>query len=332
MSELGDELRSTIDGAASPVSFDEIVGRAPAGGRRAPWRTVVTATVAVVVLVAGAVVVSNLGGSGRSSQLHIAAPTVAVGNIDLAVLATGFDEDGARAPVSKDVVDAVRGVAGVAGAEGAMQRFVEVLPSSYESLPPASTRSAIAISWEQGAPLDFAAGGPPTGDGEVAINQSLADQYGIGVGADVAVYTGPSMDTGGPSRPTLRVTGVFTPTGGDVVDINLVVLRAADLAAVTARNTFDRIDVAAAGGVPIDELVDRITAALPEGYMVVPPSVVGFDSQLRAELEIQRAYHWLLDADVAKRQHATDATPDPATAAVNQQTWEQHVSETVNTA
>jgi len=153
----------------------------------------------------------------------------------------------------------------------------------------------------------------------------------MGVGADVAVYTGPSMETGGPSRPTLRVTGVFTPTGGDVDDINLVVLRAADLAAVTARDTFDRIDVAAAAGVPIDELVDRITAALPEGYMVVPPSVVGFDSQLRAELEIQRAYHWLLDADVAKRQHATDATPDPATAATNQQTWEQHLWETVNT-
>lgn len=65
--------------------------------------------------------------------------------------------------------------------------------------------------------------------------------------------------------------------------------------------------------------------------MVVPPSVVGFDSQLRAELEIQRAYHWLLDADIAKRQQATDSTPDPATAAANQKTWEQHLWETVNT-
>jgi len=128
MSELGDELRGTIDGAASPVSFDEIVGRAPAVGRRAPWRTVVTATVAVVVLVAGAVVVSNLGGRGRSSQLHIAAPTVAVGNVDLAVLATGFDEDGARTPVSKDVVDAVRGVAGRRRSVGGVERTVGPRP------------------------------------------------------------------------------------------------------------------------------------------------------------------------------------------------------------
>ena len=46
---------------------------------------------------------------------------------------------------------------------------------------------------------------------------------------------------------------------------------------------------------PIDELLDRVAATLPPDTMVVPPSVVGFDEQLRAELEIQRAYHWVLN-------------------------------------
>ena len=73
-----------------------------------------------------------------------------------------------------------------------MQRFVDVVPTALDlnNQPPASERSAIAISWEDGAPLSFSAGGPPQAAGEVAINQSLAAQYQIGVGAEVSLRTG----------------------------------------------------------------------------------------------------------------------------------------------
>lgn len=334
MSDLGDELRDTIDGAAAPVTFDEIVALHAPSKRRSTLRTLVTATALVAALVVGGVVVANLGAGDGSSRLRIAAPTVAVGDIDLAVLSTSFDDDGARAPVGTELLDAVRAVSGVAGAQGAMQRFVEVVPAgTLDTLnsTPASERSAIAISWENDAPLTFASGGPPTAAGDVAINQSLADQYGIGVGADLAVHAGPSSSFGGPAPTAMRVVGIFAPAGGDVEDVNLVVLGTADLGAITGRTSFDRIDIVATAGTPIDELVDRVGAALPASFMVVPPSVVGFDSQLRAELEIQRAYHWLLSPDLAKRLQATDAPSDPVAEVQSQQTYDQHVSETAVT-
>ena len=245
MSDLGDELRDAIDGAAPPVTFDEVVGRSTADRpRRAPWQTTLVAAVVVAALVAGAVVLAQFGDGDDASKPHIAAPTVTVGDIDLAVLSTSFDEDGARGPIDPGVVDTVRSIPGVAGAQGAMQRFVDVVrtDSTPDTEPPASERSAIAISWEEGAPLAFSAGGTPQGAGEIAINQSLAAQYQVGVGDELVLNTGATMGGGvvrrvlpsgevetQPTRPsgsTARVVGVFTPAGGDVDDINLVVMRA----------------------------------------------------------------------------------------------------------
>ena len=191
-------------------------------------------TVAVVVSIAiGAVVVAGIdrGGDGGSSTLRVAAPTVAVGDIDLAVLSTSFDEDSARGPLGADVLDAVRGVAGVTATQGAMQRFVDVVPAgmSRSEQPTASERAAIAVSWEDGAPFQFSAGSTPAHSGEVAINQSLAARYGVGVGVDLSVRSGP--DVGVQSYTgNARVVGVFTPAGGDVDGLNLVVLPADDLA------------------------------------------------------------------------------------------------------
>ena len=45
--------------------------------------------------------------------------------------------------------------------------------------------------------------------------------------------------------------------------------------------------------------------------MVVPGSVVGTAQQVRNELEIQRAYHWLLSTDVNKRR-AVEPSSTPA--------------------
>ena len=273
-----------------------------------------------------------------------------VGDIDLAVLSTSFDEDGARGPIDPGVVDTVRSIPGVAGAQGAMQRFVDVLrtDSTPDTAPPASERSAIAISWEEGAPLAFSAGGTPQGDGEIAINQSLAEQYQVGVGDELVLNTGATMGGGAvrrvlpsgevvtqqarPSGSTARVVGVFTPAGGDVDDINLVVMRAEDLATATNRPSFDRVDIVTTPDVPIDEMLDRVSAALPGGTMVVPPSVVGFDEQLRGELEIQRAYHWVLSPDRARGRAATFGAPDdPESIARNQATYDANLWQTVNT-
>jgi hypothetical protein len=136
----------------------------------------------------------------------------------------------------------------------------------------------------------------------------------------------------GPDGSTVRVSGVFTPAGGDVDDVNLVVMRSEDLGAVTGRPSFDRIDIVAADGESADTLLDRVGAALPAGTMVVPPSVVGFDEQLRAELEIQRAYHWILSPDRSKGHDSSFGGPDdPETAARQQQTYDANYWQTKNT-
>ena len=350
MSDLGDELRSTIEGAATPVTLDELATRTSSHerrGGRAPWRTFVAGVAAAVLVIVGAVVVVNLG-DDDPPPTRIAAPTVVVGDIDLAVLSTSFDDDGARGPIDPSVVDAVRAVPGVAGAQGAMQRFVDVVPTALDlnNQPPASERSAIAISWEDGAPLAFSAGGPPQGAGEVAINQSLAAQYQIGVGAEVSLRVGPLegplrrigpsgevvTEPGDPRGSTARVVGVFMPAGGDVEDINLVVMPAEDLGIATNKPSFDRIDIVATKDVVIDDLIDRVSAALPAGTMAVPPSVIGFDEQLRSELEIQRAYHDLLNPDLARRRDAiTGESDSPEARAQAQQNWDQNQSQTANT-
>jgi hypothetical protein len=339
MSELGDDLRSTIEGAATPVTLDELATRTSAReqrGRRGPWRTFVAGVAAAALVIVGAVVVVNLGDDERPTT-RIAAPTVAVGDIDLAVLSTTFDDDGARGPISPYVVENLRSVAGVAGVQGAMQRFVDVTRTDMDqnTQPPASERSAIAISWEAGAPLTFSAGGPPQASDEIAINQSLADQYQVGVGDQLVLRAGSTMGQIGPNgplaTPTSRVVGVFTPAGGDVDDVNVLVMRAEDLGAAT-HPSFDRIDIVADKGVSIDELLDRVSAALPPETMVVPPSIVGFDEQLRAELEIQRAYHWVLSPDHTQGRAATfGGADDPETLARNQQTYDANLWQTVNT-
>jgi hypothetical protein len=351
MSDFDDEIRATIEGAATPVGFDEVTRRSSTAGRkhrRPQWRTFVAGAAATALVIVAAVVVSNLGDDDPGA-VHVAAPTVAVGDIDLAVLSTGFDADGARGPIDPSVVDTVRSVPGVAGAQGAMQRFVDVVrtDTSAANPPDASERSAIAISWEDGAPLSFAAGGPPQQAGEIAINQSLADQYRVAVGDDLVVRTGSTMGSGMVQevqpdgsvvvRPssnghTMHVVGVFTPAGGDIDDMNLVVMRADDLAAATNKSSFDRIDIVATHGVPIDELLDRVAAALPSDTMVVPPSVIGFDAQLRAELEIQRAYHWILNPNHALGHGSTfGGSDDPQTQAQNQQVYDENYWQTKNT-
>ncbi len=350
MSDLGDELRSTIEGAATPVTLQEIAARDGApehAARRAPWRTFVAGVAVTALVVVGAIVVVNLG-DDKPPTTRIAAPTVVVGDIDLAVLSTAFDGDGARGPIAPEVVDTVRAVPGVAGAQGAMQRFVDVVrtDTSTTDPPDASERSAIAISWEEGAPLTFSAGGPPQQADEIAINQSLAAQYEVGVGDQLVLRVGPSLGgqatqvlpsgqvqrQSAPTGATARVVGVFTPAGGDVDDVNLVVMRAEDLGAATNRSTFDRIDIVAADDVPIEELLDRVAATLPPDTMVVPPSVVGFDEQLRAELEIQRAYHWILNPNHDLGHGATfGQSDDPETAARNLQNYNENYWQTKNT-
>jgi hypothetical protein len=318
--------------------MDPEASRIATGRTRPPWRAGLAAA-AVVALLLGAVLLLRVGPDDHGGTL-IAAPGVSLGQVDIVVLSTNFDSDGARAAIPASVLDTVQHVAGVAAAEGAMRRFVDVAPPSAATRLPASQQSAVAMSWERGDPLDFAAGRAPRQPGEVAINQSLSDLYHVGVGGDLVVHNGPFESSyscvptanGKPicqavtvPGPAMRVVGVFALAGGDVADINLVVLGADDLGSMSSNAGYDRVDIVRDPGTSVEDLLHRVGAALPAGYMAVPPSVVGFGNQLRAELEIQRAYHWSIDPDPAKRTQAIEGTPAPDPAGL--ETFAQHAAE-----
>ena len=141
--------------------------------------------------------------------------------------------------------------------------------------------------------------------------------------------TSTSCTPGPPANavPAQRVVGIFTLPGGDVDDVKLVALTTDALQSMTSGTGYDRIDIKAADGVDIEGLLDRITATLPEGLMVVPGSVVGTAQQIRNELEIQRAYHWLLSTDLDKRVASNEAPPQPD----NGERWAENEWQAVNT-
>lgn len=320
---------------------------------------IVAGVIAVLALVVGGGLLVAAIGSGDSRPSQVAAPSVTVGDADAVVLATTFDGDGARNQIPPAVVDAVRGVDGVDGAQGAARRFVQVYPgegATGTASDEASERSAIALSAE-GASLELQEGRLPNDANEVAVNRVLADKFGLAVGTEAIVRNGPAEQrmvchepstTRVPSQgadsasasgmqqcspappdvqPGLRVVGIFNAPGGDVDDVSLLALTTDALQSISNGTGYDRIDIKAADGVDIEGLLDRIGATLPHGLMVVPGSVLGTTEQVRNELEIQRAYHWLLSTDLNKRLASNGAPPQPG----NADQWAQHEGEAINT-
>ena len=119
----------------------------------------------------------------------------------------------------------------------------------------------------------------------------------------------------GPSGSTTRVVGVFTPAGGDVDDINLVVLRAEDLGTATNRPSFDRVGIVA-DPVSTDELLDRVAAAFRAAPWSFRPAW-SFDGS--AASFHQRTTGALSPDREAPLQHG--APDDPESMARNQQNY-----------
>ena len=325
------------------VEATEGPGHTSTPGMRKQLAPIVIGLVVVLALiVGGGLLVSAIGSEERPSR--VAAPSVAVGDADAVVLATTFDGDGARNQIPSDVVEATRGVDGVAVAQGAARRFVQVYPgegASGTASREASERSAIALSVE-GSSLELQEGRLPSDASEVAVNRVLADKFGLVVGTEAVVHDGPiergvvcssvqgtspttGQGTGSQGTlveprcsqapvampPGLTVVGIFNAPGGDVDDVSLAALTTDALQLLTEGTGYDRIDIKAADGVDIEGLLDRISATLPEGLIVVPGSVAGTAQQIRNELEIQRAYHWLLSTDLNKRLQSNEAPSRP---------------------
>lgn len=323
-------------------------------GRRAP--SAVVAVVAIVgAIVAGGALVAVLERDPSDEPAEVTAPSVVVGDADAVVLSSALDADLARAQIDPAVLDAVRGVDGVTGAHGTLQRFVqvhEIAGTQNASTDEASERSTVAVQSE-GTTFDVVDGRMPEAPGEIAVNAVVAARFEVGAGGELEVSTGlPGMSfqpceqtalgrdhqyAGNAGRCPVRtprntasVVGVFTLPGGDVEDVNVLAMPGDELQSLTSGTGYDRIDITVRDDETLEDVLDRIGAALPEGLIVMPTSVLSADDQLRSELDIQRAYFWLVNSDPEKRQRAHEGRPDDQDPAASESTYEQRKSEAVN--
>ncbi len=184
-------------------------------------------------------------------------------------------------------------------------------------------RSTIALSWNGTAGLELREGRPPASPGEIAIEQTTLTDAGLHVGDTVELpasngaVTGQS-NAGGLTNAT--VVGAFTLAGGEagVHQVAVTALDAAALLALAPGSTgtpgFDRVDVIVNDDVDPITVLGRLAAELPGDLQVIPASQLGTRQQLRAELEIQRAFFDLLSHDEPTRNAAIEggdqATPE----------------------
>jgi hypothetical protein len=233
-------------------------------------------------------------------ELDLAAPTVLLGNIDASVLSTVADADSSRTRLPASVVAQVAQVNGVASAVGALQRFAPTDHRPADTLP----RSPVVISVHEPDEVRVTAGAYPAQQGEVMVTRDVRERYGYDVGATIPLPFATSL---------WRVSGIFELQDGDVDGAPVIAVPTTATVADPADTTtpvFDRVDVTFADGADRASVMQAIQAVLPEGLLVYEPTTLGTAQQLRAELEIQRAYWRLISADPQERHEAAEAVGD----------------------
>ena len=105
-------------------------------------------------------------------------------------LAVGGERgDQQRSRLTQALLDRVRGVDGVADAAGELRRAATVLDRQREPIG-ANGPPAFGINWVTNqtiSPFHLRSGGPPRGDGQVALDQATAAKAGVRVGDRVEV-------------------------------------------------------------------------------------------------------------------------------------------------
>ncbi len=319
------------------------------GRRRRPRGQIVGALIGAAVLIAGgiAVAVAANDDDPGTEAVNTFAPDVTVGDANLVVLATTFDPQGARNLVPPSLVTTLGDVPGVKAAEGVLRSNVAMHDMNGKTL--GHGQSTIALSWNGTDGLELREGRPPKQTGEVAIDVGTLAEHGLGVGDEVGVdrYGGGASyqlnpdgtkvySYGGGEGEPAKIVGAFAVAGGDagVPGVALTAFDANTLLGIShaTQPGFDRADLIAADGADLAQVLTDVTAALPAGFQVVPASELGTHEQLRAELEIQRAFFDLLSLDEPTRNAAVEGADhaSPEVRAEGNRTFQRYLSQLVN--
>jgi len=322
MRDIEHELSKLARLADTPLAEPEPVERLRrrARGHRARRGLAATTTVVVVVGAIAGTLALTRSDDATPPAIELAAPTVLLGDIDAAVLSTVYDSDGARAPIARDVVDAVMGVSGVEAATGALQRFAMV--AKVNGAPPAPKsppRTPVLISVHEPDQIQLVEGSYPDEADELLVNADVVDRYRVGVGDELVVSSpgatlamledeararADGLAVPAATGAVRRVSGVFALPGGDVPGAPVIAVPTG-LSHETATD-FDRIDIVLAEGADPVATMDAVRAALPAGVALYTATELGTAEQVRGELEIQRAYWALISPDVQERLSAAE--------------------------
>ncbi|GGW28760.1 ABC transporter permease [Streptomyces griseoloalbus] len=219
-----------------------------------------------VAFLAGTLVMGDtLRASFDSMFGNAAAGTDAVVRSADAITTPG-ESQGVRQPVAADLVRTVERVPGVAAAAPDMQGAGQLVAADGEPIggqgPPTVAGNWIADP--ELNPYRLAEGRAPRKSGEVVVNRGTAERGGLDIGDTTVLRT--------PDPVEVTIVGLATFGGEDgMAQVTFTGMTRADAEKyLTARaGEAASILVRAGPGVSQDELVDRLTPALPEGVEAV---------------------------------------------------------------
>ena len=226
--------------------------------------------------------------------------------------------------------------------EGVLRTFVPIRDLHGRTL--GHGRTTLALSWNGTAGLDLHEGRPPVQAGEVALDVGTLDEHDLHVGdqvltpsTDVSSYTSTTVAGSGaaPQGPTATIVGAFSVAGGEA-GVPGVALSAFDAGTLLAHATRRRGRFRPCrpdrrrGADPAALLT--ASPPRPSGMQVVPATQLGTREQLRAELEIQRAFFDLLSLDEPTRNAAVEGADQatPEARAPGNATFNRYLSQLVN--
>jgi len=228
-----------------------------------------TASIALgVAFLAGTLVLTDTMGAAFDRLFEkVSSGTDAVVRTEAAYAAS----DGigtSRSTIDAAVLDQVNRVDGVRAAEGSVSGYALLTDNDGQAIVPVGGAPTMGYTMPDDDVLrgdvDILSGEAPDGPHEVAIDATSAEENDIEVGSTIKVLL---------QGPTEEFTVVGTVGFGDDKDLGGSTSAYFDLATAQrvlgAPGVFDSIEVSADAGVSQDELVNRLSAVVPEGAEAV---------------------------------------------------------------
>jgi putative ABC transport system permease protein len=154
-----------------------------------------------------------------------------------------------RVRLDRGLIDTVRGVSGVAAAIGDVSFPVTGL---HDRRPVSTDKQTLGHAWESArlTPYSIIAGGQPSGPGQVALDQNLAERYGVHAGGSLDVLVRGKTEH-------LTVSGIVAPAG--IVSVPAMFFTDTDVARLASQpDRVDSIAVLTAPGTDPDQLKQQL--------------------------------------------------------------------------